>query len=63
MFRTLLLSIAVVLSASGLCQADEGMQANIEAFAQAFCGTWTSETELDRDAEGLVRRGIRLSRT
>ncbi len=60
MFKTLLLSIAVVLSASGLCQANEGMQANIEAFAQAFCGTWTSETKLDRDADGLGKKGDSL---
>jgi hypothetical protein len=60
MFKTLVLSVSVVLSASGLCRADDGMQANIDAFAQAFCGIWTGKTQLDRDAEGLGKKGDSL---
>ena len=60
MFKPFVLTIALFLMISGLSRADDGMQANIEAFAQAFCGVWTSETQLDRDAEGLGKKGDSL---
>ena len=60
MYKSVVFTIVSCLLIPSLCRAQNNMQTALDAFAKTFSGTWASESTLDRDSEGLGKKGDTL---